>query len=123
MIKGTTFWRKDDDSEIFHLRFIISNQDVDNKVLVVNMTKWYNTGREDSSCILKSRDHKCIKVDSWIPYNQAFEINYLSLLREKYKGLIRLEDNLTKSVLARIQSGARKSPALPFKFKKYFQNF
>ena len=40
MTKGTTFWRKDEDSDYRHLRFIISDPDVDNKVLVVGMTKF-----------------------------------------------------------------------------------
>ncbi|GAH12436.1 unnamed protein product, partial [marine sediment metagenome] len=50
MTKGTTFWRKDKDSDNQHLRFIISDPDVDNKVLVVGMTKFKNNNREDTSC-------------------------------------------------------------------------
>lgn len=123
MSKGTTFWRKDDDGENCHLRFVISEPDVDNKVLVVHMTKWKNNGREDNSCILKLGDHDCVTAKSWIRYDKAIEPDYPSLLSEKFKGLICPEKNISPSILSRIQAGARQSPALPLKFQKYFDRF
>jgi len=123
MTKGTTFWRKDEDSDYRHLRFIISDPDVDNKVLVVGVTKFKNNKREDTSCLLHSGEHKCIKVESRIRYSKAFEIEYSSLLQKNFKGNIELKANISSVLLARIQSGAKTTKALPSKFKKYFQYF
>ena len=123
MTKGTTFWRKDEDSDYTHLRFIISNPDVDNKVLVVGMSRFKNNKREDTSCLLHSGEHECIKVESKIRYDKALEIVYSSLLQEKFKGIIELKASISSVLLARIQSGAKTTKALAPKFKKYFQYF
>jgi len=123
MTKGTTFWRKDEDSDYRHLRFIISDPDVDNKVLVVGMTKFKNNKREDTSCLLHPREHNCIKFESRIRYDKAYEIEYSILLQEKFEGNIELKDNISSVLLARIQSGAKITKALIPKLKKYFQYF
>ena len=123
MTKGTTFWRKDEDSDYRHLRFIISDPDVDNKVLVVGMTKFKNNKREDTSCLLHPGEHKSIKFQSRIRYDKAYEIEYSILLQEKFEGNIELKDNISSGLLAIIQSGAKITKSLPPKFKKYFQYF
>lgn len=123
MTKGTTFWRKDEDSDDWHLRFIISDPDVDNKVLVVGMTKFKNNKREDTSCLLHPGEHKCIEFESRIRYDKAFEIEYRILLQERYKGNIELKANISSVLLVRIQSGAKTTKALIPKLKKYFQYF
>ena len=123
MIKGTAFWRRDDDSPETHLRFIISELDVDGIVLVVGMTSWKNTGREDCSGILVPGDHDCINKKSWIKFDKAFEIDYLSLLQEKVRGEIQLVTSLSPSCLSKIQAGAKATKALRRKLKKHFANF
>jgi len=123
MIKGTAFWRQDEDGQNTHLRFIISEPDPDNMVLIVGMTTLYNTGREDLSCVLQKGDHSCVVAPSWIRYDKVSAINYLSLLRERHRGLIYLRRDISQSLLKRIQEGAKSSPALPQKFRKYFQFF
>ena len=104
MIKGTAFWRRDDDSPETHLRFIISELDVDGIVLVVGMTSWKNK-------------------KSWIKFDKAFEIDYLSLLQEKVRGEIQLVTSLSPSCLSKIQAGAKATKALRRKLKKHFANF
>lgn len=62
-------------------------------------------------------------MKSYIRYENAFDIDYGTLLQEKFKGRIILRDDVADGVLKKIQDGARKSPALPIKFKKYFDLF
>lgn len=123
MSKGLTFWRKDEEGENSHLRFVLSEPDVDSKVLIVHMTSYHGNGREDDSCILNPEDHVCIKSKSYIRYDQAFDKEMISLLIEKTNGSIIMEPDLDASVLQRIQDGARRSTALHRKFRKYFENF
>jgi hypothetical protein len=123
MSKGLTFWRKDEDGENLHLRFVLSDPDVDGKVLVVHMTSSRENGREDQSCILQAGDHDCVRNRSFIRYDRAFERELMSLLIEKTNGSISVEPDLDPAILTRIQEGAKKSAALPKKFKKYFDYF
>lgn len=123
VVRGTAFWRRDDDGLNRHLRFIISEQNVDNFVLVVGVSTLRGTGREDTSCILEVGDHPSIRVRSYVRYDKAFEIDYLKLLNERMHGQITMVDELPGLAIKRIQEGARKSPALAGKFKKYFVLF
>jgi hypothetical protein len=123
MSKGLVFWRRDEEGEDRHLRFIISEPDVDGKVLVVHMTSFHGNGREDTTCILTPGDHECVKGKSYIRYDKAFVIEMMSLLIEKTSGSIIMKPDLKASVLKRIQDGAKKSAALQRKFRKYFENF
>ena len=122
LMKGSCFWRKDDDSENTHLRIIISDSDPDGMVLLVGISS-IKTGREDTSCILEAGDHKCIKHRSYIRYDKAIEINQKKLLSEKFKGLLIFKENFNAPLLLRIQNGAKSSLALPGKFRKYFDYF
>ncbi len=97
--------------------------DVDDTVLTVGMTTYYGTGREDTTCVLEPRDHPAVRQKSYIRYDKACAINYRKLLEERYRGLITMNEDLKTEVLLRIQEGARKSPALPRKFLKFFASF
>jgi hypothetical protein len=123
MSKGLVFWRRDEDGEGLHLRFVISEPDVDGKVLVVHMTSFRGNGREDMSCILNPGDHECVTDKSYIRYDKAFDIELMNLLKEKMTGSIISKAELKAPVLKRIQEGAQKSAALQRKFKKYFDKF
>ena len=123
MSKGLVFWRKDEDGANRHLRFVISDPDVDGTVLTVHMTSYHGNGREDTSCILNPGDHECIRSKSYIRYDRAFEMEMIGLLIEKTNGSITMEPDLEGPVLKRIQEGARRSAALQRKFRKYFDNF
>ena len=107
MILGTAFWRKDEDSQNLHLRFIISEPNIDGLVLVVSMSTLRGNGREDTSCILDCVDHPAVKARSLIRYDKAFEINYFKLLQEKTRGDLALAPSVNLAVLKRIQEGAR----------------
>lgn len=123
MIRGTTFWRKDESGSYFHLRFAISEPDIDGTVLVVGMSTLQGTGREDLSCVLKPGDHPQVREDSYIRYDRACALSYLKLLQEKVRGELTMVADLAPLILARIQNGARKSRALPGKFRKYIPLF
>jgi hypothetical protein len=120
---GIVFWRKDDDSEYKHLRFIISEPDIDDMVLVVSMTTFRDTGKEDLSCVLEKGEHPCITHKSYIRYDKALELNTVKLLQEKYNGNLIMRDDIKPNIMKRIQEGAKNSPALPGKFRKYFDYF
>lgn len=126
-LKGNSFLKEDSkDSQgnpKRHLYIVISDSDVDNRVLIVSLNTFKNNGREDTSCLLFKGDHSFIKQKSYIRYDRAEEIEEVRLLQLKLKGLIVLKEDISPKVLKRIQNGAKKSNALPRKFKKYFQYF
>ncbi|MBA7533137.1 hypothetical protein ES705_25372 [subsurface metagenome] len=125
--KGKSFWREDSKDKkgnpLKHLYFVISNPDIDNNVLVVNMTTVKNTGREDLSCILDVGDHPEITNKSYIKYDKAIELGTAKMIELAMKKIIILKKGLDPTVLKRIQEGAEKSSALSGKFKKYFSSF
>ena len=106
-----------------HLHIIISDPDIDKNVMVVNVTTWHETGREDESCILNCGDHPFIQHKSYITYHYAREINCVKLLAEKFRQTIVFKEDINPSLLKRIQNGAKTSKRLPVKFKKYFDKF
>lgn len=124
-MKRKTFLRKDtnQNDSIKHLSFIISDPDPDHNVMVVNLTTYYSTGREDESCILDIGDHSFIKHKSYIAYRYAKELNYVKLLDERFKGHIIFKEDISEEVLIKIQKGAKKSKLLPLMFEKYFKYF
>ena len=121
-MKKTTFWRKDSSPKP-HLNFVISDPDVDGEMLIVNMTSVHDTGREDLSCELYPGDHHCITLKSYIRYKDPLVLNSFELVKAKFSGLYEFENEISDDVLMRIQEGARKSLALPEKFKSFFDYF
>jgi hypothetical protein len=123
MIRGTTFWRKDEDSPHLHLRFVLSEPDIDGTVLVVGMSRLRKNGREDLSCILSPGDHPQVHEESFIRYDHACALNYFKLIQEKMRGELTMVSDLAPAILKKIQNEAQKSLALPIKLKKYFTQF
>lgn len=125
--KGESFWREDSKNKkgnpLGHLYFVISNPDIDNNVLVVNMTTLRNTGREDLSCILNIGDHPRITDKSYIVYDRAIELGIAKMIELAMNKIIILKEDLDPAVLKRIQEGAKEPGALKGKFKKYFSYF
>ncbi len=122
-MKGNTFGRQDDDGDNFHLRFVISDPDVDNRVLVVHMTTFKGNGREDTSCILNTGEHPSIKNKSYIRYDNALELTMTEILKDKLAGLVTVNKDISSQLLKKIQNGAQTSYALPKKYFKYFELF
>lgn len=123
-IKKSTFWFKNEDESKAHLRFIISDPDEDDMVMVVNMTTYRNTGREDTSCLLDVNDYPYkIKEKSYIKYSKSEELNYKKLIQDNFNKQINFEKEILDNLLIKIQQGAKKSKYLPEKYKKYFNFF
>jgi hypothetical protein len=106
-----------------HLHIIISEPDIDKNVMVVNITTFYGTGREDNSCIIEKGDHPFVIHKSYIAYHHAKEINSIKLLNDKIRRTLVFKEDVTTTLLKRIQDGAMKSRRLPLLFKKYFTYF
>ncbi len=125
--KGESFWLEDSKDEegkpLKHLYFVISNPDIDNNALVVNMTTIKDTGRENLSCILNIGNHPEIKNKSYIRYDKARELGTAKIIELAMKKIIIPKKDLDPTVLKRIQEGAKKPGALQGKFKKYFSYF
>jgi hypothetical protein len=122
-MKKAAFWRKDDDGLEKHLRFVISDPDMDRNVLIVHMTKIKNNGREDLSCVLRKGEHRCLTDDSYIRYDKAFTLSSVKMLQEKFSGNIDFRDDISDDLLGRIQEGAKTTDALPIKFESFFDYF
>lgn len=122
-MKKKVFWRKDDSGKDYHLRFVISSPDAENRVMVVNMTTIRRNGREDLSCVLVPGDHPCVINKSYIRYDAPLDLDCIKLLQEKFKAEIRMEEDAPEETLIKIQAGARKSDRLPEMFKRFFDYF
>ncbi len=122
-MKKKVFWRKDDSGKDYHLRFVISGPDAENRVMVVNMTTIRRNGREDLSCVLVPGDHPCVINKSYIPYNLSLDLDYIKLIQEKFKAEIQIEEDASEETLLKIQAGARKTNRLPERFKRFFDYF
>ena len=124
-MKNTTFFKTDivRGRAKPHLNIVISDQDSEGCVLVVNATTYYGTGREDTSCILMPGEHSCITVKSFIAYHFAYRIHHKKILEHSMNNIIDIKNNIDDSVLARIQNGAKKSKRLRNEFKSFFSLF
>jgi hypothetical protein len=122
-VKCKVFWLLDNSGKK-HLRFVISDPNVDNKVLIVNATDIKNTiARNDSSCFIYPGEHPRITKISVIFYSMAEERNASSILSDIKDGKIKECENLSEELLSRIQNGAKRSKFLHKKFKKFFEFF
>ena len=65
---------KGDAGSNVRLRFIISDPDVNNRVMVAHMTKVKRSGREDLSSILHKGDYEAVSRDSYIRYDKATRV-------------------------------------------------
>jgi hypothetical protein len=117
---GVAFWCGE---EKYHLYFVVSDPDVDNNVLVVNMTTLRNLGRADKACILNIGDHPEIKHQSFIVYRKAIEVSMPKIVERVFSKEYNMAERLSGETLKKIQEGAKKSKFLPAKFKKYFEYF
>ncbi|AKL98041.1 hypothetical protein [Endomicrobium proavitum] len=123
IVKGKAFWEVDR-SGVKHLYFVLSEPNIDDRVLVVNITdaSGVPAGR-DKSCVLNLGEHPAITKKSVAYYFRAIELNASAIISEiNKKGINQVED-LSESTLKKIQDGAKRSPLLPNKLKKYFDNF
>lgn len=112
-----------DNNIVPHLHIVISDPDPEKNVMIVNLTTFYNTGREDNSCILQIGEHPFIKQKSYIPYHFAKEMNMLKLISEGMSKNIEFKENISDEMLLKIQNGAKKSDFLKPCFYKFFNYF
>lgn len=129
-MKKETFIKPDDEENsdsLKHLYFVISDPDVDNNVLLVNLTTMRNKPGEDKSCILNIGDHPFIKHKSIIDYKRAVSYDAIRLLRAKFntslRSIIQFKEELDDEILLKIQQGAQTSPLFPRSLKCFFQYF
>ncbi|MCA6085012.1 hypothetical protein [Candidatus Endomicrobiellum agilis] len=103
--------------------FVVSDPDVDNSVLAVNMTTLRSLVRADKACILNIGDHPKIKHQSFIFYQKAIEVSAPEIMIRVSSKEYNMAERLSDETLKKIQEGAKKSEFLPEKFKKYFEYF
>jgi len=122
VIKAKGF-KEMDMSGLEHMYFVLSEPDIEDKVLVVNITDINNPAGKDTSCILNVGDHPKITKKSVAYYKKAMEMSASVILKKlQTKDLNQIED-LSKQILKKMQDGAKQSKFLPTKFKKYFDLF
>ena len=123
IIKAKGF-RETDLSGIEHMYFVLSEPDIEDMVLVVNITDIKNSpANSDLSCVLNIGDHPHITKQSVVYYKKAREMRASVILKQlQIKDLSQIED-LPVQTLQKMQDGAKKSKLLPKKFKKYCDLF
>jgi hypothetical protein len=123
VVKGKAFWEFDGSGKK-HLYFVISEPDIEDKVLVVNVTDDQNApAKYDKSCVITRHEYPAITKNSVVFYWRAKELIASTVLVELQTGRIERSDDLSENLLNRIQAGAKTSDFLPDKAKKYFEYF
>ncbi len=118
---GDTFLLENPDNPLKHLYFVISYPTHDNKILLVNVTK-YKVGK-DTSCVLYRGDHPFIEQKSIINYAEPLEPDRTAFDSCVKKNYFDEEGPASKELIKRIQEGAKISTALPKKYERYFDFF
>jgi hypothetical protein len=122
MIKGIAFWYVGDEDEKKHLYFVISESDVDGKVLAVNIATLHKPEISDNSCVLDVADYPKIEHKSFVFYHEALEAATENIMTKPLT-FNREKTRLTDKTLRKTQEGAKKSKFFPKKLKKYFEYF
>ncbi|MCA6071620.1 MAG: hypothetical protein LE168_04535 [Endomicrobium sp.] len=123
VVRGKAFWKLDE-SGIRHLYFVLSEPNMDDIVLVVNVTDVLNVPAcYDKSCVLDIEEHPAITKKSVAYYYASREFRASEILSELSKKELIPEVDLSTPTLLKIQNGAKISKLLPKKLRKYFENF
>ena len=123
-MKGRTFRAALDPWETErHLRFVISDPDENNLVMVVHMTKASDNRRIDSTCILQPGEHNSIRYKSYIRYQKASTMDQKEINDLKNAGSLTFDEDAGEELLKKIQEGAKKSENLEQRFKRFFPLF
>lgn len=121
-MKKTTFFREGPENEpIPHLHIVISDPNENGEVMVVNISSCKE--RYERSCVLEAGEHPQITKKSYIPYKYAKKMNQKIFLTDRFRRLITVKEDISDSVLKKIQEGAKISPRLESGFKSYFNFF
>lgn len=124
-MKRSTFYKEDSvrGESVRHLRYVISDPDPDEYVMVVNMSTYHGLPSEDKTCLLYPGDHEEVKRESYIVYTRAEAMDRYKIMGMAAKGLIVYKNRISPAVLQKLQDGARKSPFLKEDFKRFFAHF
>ncbi|MCX6350118.1 MAG: hypothetical protein NTV79_11585 [Candidatus Aureabacteria bacterium] len=119
---GSAFWLKHPDCEKRHIFFVVFVKG--DHALLVNATT-YRHSRQDTSCIIELSEYPHLPGKSIINYADAIE-PLISDLEKAQSSLDQAQFHPLKpaspELLAKMQAGAKKSPALRKKFKAYFED-
>lgn len=142
-IRGYCFWAKDyPNNGTDHYIVVASSENDDNKALVVPFSsikfnpdsqheyKSLSCKYYDKACVLdvgdiKDADNNLIVVikPSYIRYEWAQEIDVGQIFAKQVKQQLHWKCTVDKSVLEKIQNGAKTSDELPEYYQKYFLYF
>jgi len=131
MAKGQAFLNVPDKTargEIRHLNVVISDPDGDNNVMVVPVSTYREKNGmpllgQDQSCLIPAGCHHFIRDNSYIRYQNAKIMNPIDIFNGLNKGKLARMGDFDLSIVQKIQEGAKTSPFLPGKFKKFFKYF
>lgn len=121
LAKGDSLFLKNPGTGVGHLYFILTEPNKDNRVLLVNITT-HRFGK-DETCILNVGDHPFIRHKSVVEYSEAIEPKLTQIEKLLETGYSNTPASASDDLLERMQDGARKSPALPSKYTRYFDYF
>ena len=123
-MKGRTFWVTLDPWETKrHLRFVISDPDENNLVMVVHMTKAAGKSRIDRTCILIPGEYPSIRVQSYIDYRRAGTMSIEEIHALESSQSLHFGEDLPQRLLLRIQNGAKISGNVRRRLEPFFRLF
>lgn len=114
---GITFLSPTPPYSTEHMFIVIAVDNNINEALFVNVTT--KKPSSDTSCLLKVGDHPFIKHESVINYADTQKTSIDNLEKAFTAGILKTQQSVSQPLLERILRGAKKSDALPEKYKKY----
>jgi len=106
-----------------HLFIIILDCEEHTKNTVIVYTQTLRSPKADRTTVLHPGEHKFIKRDSHIEYNQAKIVSAMDLERMLQDGRARLMDRMGNDVFTRICDGILKSPFTPMDVREMYNNY
>lgn len=124
MGKGQSFLGNIDESRHRHLRIVISDADCYNCFLTVPVVTLRKEQRFcDKSCIIEKGEHPFIIRTSCIDYRHALSLSFAQIFNGIQKGIFIRKEDVSETLLKKIQNGAKTTKFLPNKYKVFFELF
>lgn len=124
-MKKTTFFvtKSINNRAISHLFIVISDPNPNDEVLVVNVSTLRNPAKADPACIVNAGEHSAIKDKSFIFYYFAEKMTTKWIADKCRNNIYEMSEEISDSLLVKIQDGAKRSMFLKQEFKRFFSYF
>jgi len=125
MVAGDTFLYPLDFSHSEHLWVVLTNQNAEGSVLIVNVTTAYSRDKDsvDATVELHAGEHRFIDRDSYVYYRGAMVRKVCDLEAAEQSGLLRMHDPCPGKLLGLIRAGIGASKHCTKTIRKFYADY